>query len=176
MLYSEKIQMVSELAGRFENAPMTLLADYRGLTVSEITDLRLKLKKVDGELLVAKNTLTRLAIHETKNEVISEWLSGPIALAFGYGEPVEIAKAMSEFAKGNDALELKGGVLDGQRLDASEVNHLASLPGKDELRAKLLALLVTPATQLVRLLSTPAGQMAQVLGSRQRQLEEEQES
>lgn len=111
MEYSQKIQKVSELAGRFENAPITLLAGYRGLTVAKITELRLKLKQVDGELLVSKNTLTRLAIRETKNDVLGEWLAGPIALAFGYGEPVEIAKAVSDFAKDNDALELKGDCL-----------------------------------------------------------------
>lgn len=173
MLYSDKIDVVTQLSDKFQRAPITILADYRGLTVSAITDLRSKLRAADGELLVAKNTLTKLAIRDTPNEPIEEWLAGPTALAFGFGDPVALAKVVKDFAKDNEKLALKGGVMEGQRLDSSEVERLASMPSQDELRAKLLALLMTPATQLVRVLSAPAQNMAQVLGSRQRQLEEQ---
>ncbi|MFT4571315.1 MAG: large subunit ribosomal protein L10 [Hyphomicrobiaceae bacterium] len=172
MLYSEKIEQVTQLSDRFQRAPITILADYRGLTVSAITELRSKLRAADGELLVAKNTLTKLAIRDTPNEAATEWLAGPTALAFGFGDPVALAKVVKDFAKDNEKLELKGGVMEGQRLDASEVERLASMPSKDEMRAQFLALLMTPATQLVRILSAPAQEMAQVLGARQRQLEE----
>jgi large subunit ribosomal protein L10 len=173
MLYSEKIEQVARLAEKFQSAPITILADYRGLTVAEITELRTKLRGADGELLVTKNTLAKLAVRDTPNEPLTEWLVGPTAVAFGFGDPVAIAKVVKDFAKENEDLDLKGGVMEGQRLDSGAVEKLASMPSQDELRAKLLALLNTPATQLVRILSAPAQQMAQVLGARQRQLEEQ---
>jgi large subunit ribosomal protein L10 len=100
-------------------------------------------------------------------------LAGPNAFALAYSDPIALAKAVSDFAKDNDKLELKGGVLEGELMGAESVQRLAKMPGRDELRAKLLALLNTPATQLVRVLNAPAQQLAQVLGARKSQLEEQ---
>ncbi len=173
MEHSEKVQVVEILAAKFGKAPIAILADYRGLTVAEITDLRRKLGAAEGELVVAKNTLTRRAVQDTPSAVIDGMLVGPTALAFGYGDPVAIAKVVQDFSKSTEALELKGAVFEGELLEPDRVKELAKMPGRDELRAQLLALLMTPATQLVRLLNTPASQLAQVLDARRRQQEEQ---
>jgi large subunit ribosomal protein L10 len=168
---TEKVQTVEQLTERFGRSPIAIVTDYRGLNVAQITELRRKVREADGEFLISKNTLTRIAIAETDAAAITEWLSGPVGVAYGFGDAVGIAKAVDSFAKENDALEVKGGVLDGEALDAGRIKQLALMPGKDELRAKLLALLMTPATQLVRVLSAPAQQMVQVLHARSQQEE-----
>ena len=166
---SEKTQAIEELGERFGRSPIAIVTDYRGLNVAQITELRRKVREAEGEYLIAKNTLTRLAIADTASAPIAEWLSGPIGVAYGYGDAVAVAKAVDSFAKENEALDVKGGVLDGEALDQKQLAQLASMPGKDELRAKLLALLMTPATQLVRVLSAPAQQVVQVLHARSQQ-------
>ncbi len=172
MLYSEKIEVVETLAGKFARAPITILSDYRGLTVAEITEFRRKVTAAGGELVVAKNTLTKLAIKDKNQVVLEPMLAGPTALAFGYEDAAALAKAVDEFADKAEALELKGGVLDGDLLQPEQVKQLASMPSRDELRAQLLALMMTPATQLVRLLNTPATQLMTVLDARRGSLEE----
>lgn len=168
---SEKTQAIEELSERFGRSPIVIVTDYRGLNVAQITALRRKVREAEGEFLISKNTLTRIAIAETASAPIAEWLSGPTGVAYGFGDAVSVAKAVQDFAKDNEALEIKGGVLDGEALDAGRLKQLASMPSKDELRAKLLALLMTPATQLVRVLSAPAQQMVQVLHARSQQEE-----
>ena len=172
MLYSEKIESVQDLGEKFSSAPLAILADYRGLTVAEITDVRRKLRSVDGELLVTKNTLTKLAIKDTDTAVLTDHLAGPTAVAFGYGDAVAVAKVVDEAAKEYEAFELKAGVLDGELLESKQIEQLAKMPGRDELRAQLLALLMTPATQMVRVLSAPAQNLAQVLAARKNDLDE----
>jgi len=166
MEYQSKVDAVEALNGKFKQCPLAILTDYRGLTVAEITDLRREVGAVDGEFLVAKNTLTKLALHDTDFTAMEPLLSGPTAIAFAYSDPVALAKVVNGFAAKNDTLELKGGVMEGELLDAGRIKQLAALPSRDELRAKLLALLMTPATQLVRVLNAPAQQMVQVLEAR----------
>ncbi|RMD84202.1 MAG: 50S ribosomal protein L10 [Candidatus Dadabacteria bacterium] len=170
---AEKVQAVAQLGERFGRAAITIATDYRGLNVAEITDLRRRVRAADGEFVVAKNTLARRAVRDTDAAAIEPLLVGPTALAFGFSDVVAVAKAIHEFAKEHEALEIKGAVFDGQALSPAEVAKLAAMPSRDELRAKLLALMTTPATMFVRLLSTPAQQLAQVLAARQRQLEEQ---
>jgi len=166
MDYQSKISAVEALNEKFKQAPLAILADYRGLTVTEITDLRRKISAAEGELVVAKNTLTKLALRETDFTAMSPLLRGPSAIVFAYSDPMAIAKVVDGFAAKNDTLELKGGVMEGELLDAGRIKQLAALPSRDELRARLLALLMTPATQMVRVLSTPAQQLVQVLEAR----------
>ncbi len=175
MEYSRKVEVVEELAGRFKQAPITILADFKGLTVAQMTDLRRQVGEADGEFVVAKNTLARLAVKDTDNSVIDPMLAGPTGFAFGYGDPVSVAKAIEGFAKKAEALDIKGAVFEGELLESAQVVALASLPGRDELRAQLLALLMTPATQLVRVLAAPAQQVVRVLEARRNDLGEEAE-
>lgn len=171
MNQTEKAVVIEDLAQKFGNAPLVALSQYRGLTVAQMTELRGQLREVEGELLVAKNTLTWRAVMETPNKVIEPLLAGPNVLAFGYGDPVAFAKVIDGYADKNEAFEVKGAVMDGELLDKKQIAQLAKMPGRDELRAKLLALLMTPATQLVRVLSAPGQNFAQVVDARRRQLE-----
>ena len=166
---AQKVESIEQLTGRFGRAPLVVATDYRGLNVAEITELRAKVRQADGEYLVAKNTLAKIAIQGTGFEGLTENLAGPTAMAFGFSDAVAVAKALVDFGKEHDALEIKGGVLDGEPLDAKQIGQLAQMPGRDELRAKLLALFMTPATNLVRLLQTPAQQLVQVLGAKSRE-------
>ena len=104
--------------------------------------------------------------------VIEPLLAGPNVLAFGYGDPVTFAKTIDAYAEKNEKFALRGAVMDGVLLDRKQLGQLAKMPGRDQLRAQLLALLSTPATQLVRVLSAPGQQLANVLDARRRQLEE----
>ncbi|RMF24252.1 MAG: 50S ribosomal protein L10 [Deltaproteobacteria bacterium] len=170
---AQKVEAVQQIGERFGRAAITIATDYRGLNVAEITELRRAIREADGEFLVAKNTLARLAVRDTDAAEIGPLLVGPTGLAFGFSDVVAVAKAVAGFAKEHEALEIKGAVFDGQALSPAQVTQLAAMPSRDELRAKLLALLTTPASMLVRVLAAPAQQMAQVLGARQRQLEEQ---
>lgn len=173
---AEKSENVEVLAARFGRAPIAIFADYRGLTVGEISDLRRQVRKVDGEFVVAKNTLTRLAVKGGDYEAAGQFLSGPTAVAFGYEDVAAVAKAVHGFASDHESLEIKGAVMDGVALEVAQVTQLANMPSRDELRAQFLVLLTTPATQLVRLLGTPAGQLVQVLDAWRRKREEAGES
>jgi len=171
MNQTEKEVVIGELTTKFGNAPLVALSQYRGLTVAQMTDLRGQLRKVDGELLVAKNTLTWRAVMETPNKVLEPLLTGPNVLAFGYGDPVAFAKVIDAYADKNEAFELKGAVMGGQLLTRKQLGVLATMPSLDQMRAQLLALFMTPATQLVRVLAAPAQGLAQVLDARRRDLE-----
>ena len=173
MNQSEKNVVIDELVARFGKAPVVAVSQYRGLTVAQMTDLRGQLRAVDGELLVAKNTLTWRAVMDTPNKVVEPLLAGPNVLAFGYGDPVSFAKVIDAYAGKNEAFEVKGAVMEGVLLNRKQIGQLATMPGRDELRAKLLALMMTPATQLVRVLSAPAQQLVQVVEARRRSLEGE---
>jgi large subunit ribosomal protein L10 len=168
---AQKVESVADLGERFERAPIAIVTEYRGLNVAEISELRSKVKAVDGDYLVAKNTLMRIAIREHDAGALEPLLKGPNGVAFGYADAVATAKAVTEFADSHEALVVKGGVLDGALLSAEQVKQLAAMPGRDELRAQLLALFMTPATNLVRLLNAPAQQLVQVLEARRRQQE-----
>ena len=139
------------------------------VNVAEMSELRRKLRSVDGEYLVSKNTLAAIAIRESPSTALESLLVGPVAVAFGFSDAVGVAKVLKDFAKDHEKLAIKGGVLDGEALSAKQLEQLASMPSRDELRAKLLALFNTPATNFVRLLKAPAQQMVQVLHARSTQ-------
>ena len=166
---AEKIEAVSQLTDKFAKAPIAVVTEYRGLNVAQLSDLRRKLRAVDGEYLVSKNTLAAIAVKESSAAVIADMFTGPVAIAFGFSDAVSVAKVLRDFAKENEKLAIKGAVLDGESLGAKQVEQLATMPSRDELRAQLLALMNTPATNLVRLLQAPAQQMVQVLHARSQQ-------
>jgi large subunit ribosomal protein L10 len=166
---AEKVEAVSQLTDKFARAPIAVVTEYRGLNVAQLSDLRRKLRAVDGEYLVSKNTLAAIAVKECRAAVIADMFTGPVAIAFGFSDAVSVAKVLRDFAKENEKLAIKGAVLDGESLGAKQVEQLATMPSRDELRAQLLALMNTPATNLVRLLQAPAQQMVQVLHARSQQ-------
>ncbi len=171
---AQKEEAVASLRDKFERASSVFVADYRGLSVSDVNTLRGKLREAgDGyEYQVAKNTLLRRAVDGTDAAELKGHFEGPTAVAFSFTDPVGIAKALVGYAKENEALELRGGMVDGKPVDTGEIATLATLPGLDELRGKLIGLLQAPAQQLASIVQAPGGQLARLIEARRAQLGE----
>lgn len=167
MNLQEKTEAVDSLRDRFARASVTLLTEPRGMTVAEVTELRNKVRAIDGEYKVAKNTLAKLAMAETDYSGFGEQMTGQTALVFGYGDPIAVLKEIVEYTKANEEkLDVRAAILDGDMYDAAGVKKLSKLGSLDEVRAKFLSLLTTPGSQLVRLLNEPGGQVARLLQAR----------
>jgi large subunit ribosomal protein L10 len=172
---AQKTNEVEELRDRFTRATSVFVAEYRGLTVANVDDLRAKMRAAGAdafEYRVAKNTLLRLAAAGSAGEKLTTHFSGPTAVAFSFGDPAKLAKLLVDYAKDKEPFKLRGAVVEGQALGMAEIATLATLPSLDELRGKLIGLLQAPAGQLARLLAAPPGQLARVVGARHKQLEE----
>lgn len=159
---TQKQDWVGALHGTFADVSLVVVTHYSGLTVKEMTDLRTKMRAAGASFKVTKNRLTRLALAGTDYEGLTDIFTGPTAIAFSK-DPVAAAKVAVDYAKTNDKLVILGGSLGSQALDVNGVKALASLPSLDELRAKLVGMLQTPATRIACVLQAPAGQMARVL-------------
>ncbi len=144
-----KNEKIEHYKKQFENAKVAVVADYRGLTVEEITELRRSLQSNKGDLTVTKNTLCKVASKGTNFEVISELMQGPTAVAFGFGDEVAPAKVLAKFIKENKKGEIVGAVLEGKVLSAQEAQKLATMPSREELIAKMLGSINSPASGLV---------------------------
>ena len=131
------------------------VVDYRGLTVKQSEQLRNSIREAGAVMKVHKNTLVRLALKELDMPSLDEVLSGPSAFVFAAGDPVASAKALKDFAKGNENLVIKGGIMDGAFVDAEAVEKIAALPSREELIAKLLGSLQNPMVKTVRVLNGP---------------------
>jgi len=149
----QKKALVEELHDSFQKAAVMILTDYKGLTVDQINGLRRKLKDAGVEMRVVKNTLLRRAVRDTDMEAVSDYFKGPTAVVIGYDDPVAPAKILSDFAKENDKLEIKAGVMGGGLLDRDRIIALAKLPSREELLAQLLSVLNGVPTSLVRALN-----------------------
>ena len=161
---SQKADSVAQLNATFNEAGVVVITRNLGLTVAQSTVLRGKVREVGASYKVAKNSLAKLAIKDTAYEGVGEFLTGPTAIATSV-DPVAAAKAVVEFAKTNDKLEIVGGSMGAQVLDADGVKALASLPSLDELRAKIVGLVQAPATKVAQIVSAPAAQLARVFGA-----------
>lgn len=161
---SEKSELIASLKKSLSAVDLVVVTRQSGLTVAEVSDLRNQVRNAGASYKVSKNRLTRLALEGTAFSDIGPMLTGPTAIASSK-DPVAAAKAVATFAKTNEKLTIVGGSLNGQTLDAAGVQQLASLPSLDELRAKLLALLQTPATRIAGVVQAPAGQLARVFGA-----------
>ena len=133
-----KTQNVEEIKEKINKAQSMILVDYRGLTVAQLTELRSRYRKVGVDYKVYKNSMMRFAFKDSGLEGFNEFLKGPSAIAFGFDDPVSAAKVTSEFAKTNDKLEIKAGIVDGKIIDVNGVNNLAELPSKEVLIAQVL--------------------------------------
>ncbi len=149
----EKAKQVQELNETFSKAKFAVVADYSGLKVTEFEKLRRELRTNDAQIRVAKNTLLRRAVASTDYEGLIEHFIGTTAIAVAYEEPVGLARAMVEFAKEHEELQIRSAALDGTVLSADDVIALSKLPGRDELRAKLLGTMAAVPTGFVRVLS-----------------------
>ena len=159
----EKASTVSELNETFSKAKFAVVTDYRGLKVTELEKLRRELKKNDGQFQVAKNTLLRLAVKGTAHEVLGEYFTGTTAVAVCFADPVASAKALAAFSKEFEALRIRSAALEGKILSADDVVALSKLPGKQELRAKLLGTMAAVPTGLVRVLNGVPSKLVYVL-------------
>ena len=170
----EKEAEVTELRERASRANALILADYRGLTVSDANDLRGRLRALgEGniEYRITKNTLLRIALSGTDLQGIEPLLVGPTAVALAFDEPWALAKALVDYAKENEKFEIKGGFIDGEVVDLAEVRALAALPGKDELRSQLMSAIQAPMQNLASTLYALLGNVRNALEQRQNQLE-----
>jgi large subunit ribosomal protein L10 len=166
-----KEQIVSSLQSRFAKATTTVVAEYKGLTVAELNQLRRELREVGGEYQVAKNTLVEIAIEGSPYLSLKDVLSGQNGLIFGYSDAVGLTKVITRYAKEHEKFAIKGGVSDGQFLLSAGVEAISQLPSKEVLRAQLLGVLTRPATQFASLLAESGARLARLLDARKSQLE-----
>lgn len=158
-----KEQVVADLHDKLKNLKLAVLVDYSGINVEKITALRNELRGSETEFRVAKNTLLRIASRDTDFGVLEEYIRGPLAIAMSYGDEVEPTKVLVDFAKQNEAMEIKAGILNGKFLSKEDINVLAALPGRDVLLGKLLSVLTATQTSLVSVLSGVPRSFVQIL-------------
>jgi large subunit ribosomal protein L10 len=163
MKKEEKTEVVAELAESLNRASIAVISEYKGIKAGESDDLRRRLRAAQGEFRVAKNTLVRLAIKNTKFEALEPSLGGAVGLVLSYADPVELAKTINSLREFGDRFKIRGGVLDGKPLTAAEITALAALPPREVLLAQLLGLLQAPASRLARLLNEPGSALARLL-------------
>ena len=162
---AQKQEAIEALKGVFADSGAVVVTHYMGLTVAEMTDLRLRLRKEGAAIKVVKNTLALKALDGKLGDKGEKLFTGPVAIAYG-PDAVSAAKIAVQFAKENDKLKLVGGVLDQTNvLDEAGVRALATLPSLDELRGKLIGLIQAPATKVAGVLQAPAGQLARVFNA-----------
>src|SRR5262245_52754203 len=178
MLKEQKERVVEQLAQRLRDSETLMVADYRGLTMPEIDELRTRLLEAGARFTVVKNTLTRRAAEAAGKEDVLELIDGPTAIAFleAEGDPVAVAKVLSETSRANDVLVIRGGVLEGALVGDAEIKRLATLPPAAVLRAQLAGAVVAPLTTVVGLFTAPLRDLVGVLEARIRQLEEQGEA
>ena len=161
---SQKADAVAQLSEVFAQSGVVVVTRNLGLTVDQSTELRTKMREAGASYKVAKNRLAKLALKDTDYTGLDEFLTGPTAL--GYSEdPVAAAKAVVEFAKTTDKIEILGGSMGAQKLDEAGVRALASLPSLDELRGTIVGLVNAPATKVAQVVNAPAAKLARVFGA-----------
>lgn len=161
---AEKRDFVTQLNAVFNEAGSVVVAHYTGLTVAQMGDLRTKMRDAGGTVKVAKNRLAKIALKGTEAEGMSDLFTGQTVIAYAT-DPVTAPKVASEFAKSNDKLVLLGGALGATVLDANGVKALADLPSLDELRARIVGMISTPATRIAQVVNAPAGNLARVFNA-----------
>ena len=161
---AEKAEVVEELKGVFANAGSLVVAHYTGMTVSQMSDLRARMRAAGASFKVAKNRLAVRALQGMPVEGISHLFKGPTGIAYSK-DPIAASKVAAAYAKENDKLVILGGVVGTTVLDVNGVKALAELPSLDALRGKIVGLLQAPATKLAGLMAAPGGQLARVIGA-----------
>lgn len=159
-----KAEVVEDLKGVFANAGSLVVAHYTGMTVAQMGDLRSRMRAAGASFKVAKNRLAVRALQGTAAEGISHLFKGPTGIAYSK-DPVSASKVAVAYAKDNDKLVILGGTVGTTTLDVNGVKALATLPSLDELRGKIVGLLVAPATKIAGVVQAPAGQLARVIGA-----------
>lgn len=168
---STKERVVSELHDKLKDTKLVILADYSGMNVVQITELRNELRGSDSEMRVVKNNLLKIASKDTDFSSLDDYLTGPLAIIMNFGDVVEPTKALVGFAKKNAELEIKIGILDGKLLTKEEVKTLAELPSREILLGKLLSTMVGVQSQFVNVLAEVPGKFVRTLDAYRAQKE-----
>jgi large subunit ribosomal protein L10 len=174
----DKERVVADLTERLKSTETLLVADYRGLTMPQIDELRTKLLEHGARFAVVKNTLTRRAAEAAGSDALLALLEGPTAIAFleSDGDPVAVAKALVDAARETRVLELRGGMLEGRPVEAGEIESLAKLPPLDLLRAQVLGAVTAPLTGILALFTAPLQDLYGLIDARIEQLQAEGDS
>lgn len=174
MQRTEKEQVVAELVEQLRSTDSLIVADYRGLTNTQLEELRGKLRSSGARFQIVKNTLTRRAASEAGAEALLALLEGPTAIAFvdADGDPVAVAKALADTAKETKVLALRGGTLSGRSISGEDVEELAKLPAPEVIKSQLVGVIVAPLTQLAALVTAPLRDLVGLIDARVAQLEE----
>jgi large subunit ribosomal protein L10 len=168
----KKEALVADYADKMSRSQVMILADYRGLTVANITDLRQRLREQNGGFHVIKNSLFARALQEAGVDVPADRLEGPLAVGFSYGEPSPVAKVLLDFARETQILQVQGAILGGHFVAADQVRAIADLPPREVLLAQLLGTVQGPMSTLVSTITAPLRELAQVLRARSEQEQE----
>jgi len=165
------IKAVEELEERFRQNPIAFLTDYRGLTVSDLANLRRRLREAGVDYRVAKNTLIQIAAKRVGLSGLEPYLAGPTAVAFTAADEIEAARALSEFARISRILTLKGGIIGRRAISSEEVSELAALPGKAQVQANLVGAVQGPMASLAGVLTNVLSGVVYALDQREKQLQ-----
>ena len=176
MVQSNKIELVGNVAEKLKKAQSVILSDFKGLTVADLTILRAQLREQSVEMRVIKNRLLKRALSEAGCDSLDEYLVGNTAVSFGVEDPVAPAKILIEFAKKNEKLVLKGGLLEGRRLDLNGVQSLSKMPGRKELLTMLACGLKQPTTKMAMVFQAGLLKPVYAMKALARKLEEAGES
>lgn len=171
MTPSEKKEVVAALSKDFSESNAAFFIDYKGTSCQSFVQLRRDLRPVGAKFAVVKNKLARLSVGDVDAAGVAEMLKGPSGVIWAKEDPVSPAKVARDFAKSNESFSIKGGILDGKLISADEVEQLASMPSKEEVFAKLLALINAPATRLLQTINEPAAQLARFVAAWRDELE-----
>lgn len=159
-----KVKTLDDLKAALLDSKFTVVSDYQGTTVSELTQLRREIQKAGGDLTIAKNTLIKLAVAEKSySGAMSDFLAGPTALVYTSGDPVPVAKALTEYIKKVKKTTIKGGILEGKKVSGEDISNIASLPSREQLISKMLGSLNAPAQNLVYALTGVSRNLVYVL-------------
>jgi large subunit ribosomal protein L10 len=171
MLASDKEQSVKELSELFSASDAAYVLSYQGTNCAQLTNFRKELRTTGASFAIVKNTLAKRAISETSAGDLSSHFKGPVAVVWAKEDVVSPAKVISKHSKALETLSVKAGLFEGRVISKDEVDGIATLPSKEELLSKLLALINAPATQLVRLLNAPGTQLVRVLDAWKSEIE-----
>jgi large subunit ribosomal protein L10 len=170
---TEKEQVIGKLHEKMAKAKAAILAEPKGLDVATVTELRRKCREAQVDYRIVKNTLAQRAAKGTPVEPLVEKFVGPTALIMSYGDVVAPAKILADFAKDRENFSIRTAVIEGRVVDAKGIQALAKMPGLQELRAQIAAVIAQPAIRVARMIGTPGQQLAQVLNARKGQLEKQ---
>ena len=168
---TEKAELIETLQSAFNESSTIVVAHQVGMTVAESGDLRRKMREAGAGFKVTKNRIAKLALKGTRFEDLDSMFTGPTAVGMSQ-DPVAAAKAIVDYAKGNQKITIIGGSMDGTTLDQAGVEALAKMPSLDELRSKLVGLVQAPAAKVARVTQAPAGKLARVIQARVDQLQQ----